>query len=123
MLLYISFAWTTQAFLANAKSRTRRYWNDDYAQRFIKAFQSQEIIGALDKLFRTGGKPIGELLLTAEPHKEPTGLMNKFDYEAEGLLWMERQKLSIKGQAPYRFFEDWKQRNDLPWVIDFKRIK
>lgn len=120
-MLYISFAWTTQAFLADAKSRTRRYWNDDYAQRFIKAYQRQETIGALNKLFRAGGEKMGELILTTEPHKELTGLMNELDYEAEGLAWMERLGILIRGQTPRQFFEDWKRKNDLPWVIDFKR--
>ncbi len=118
-MLYISFAWTTDAFKVGVKHRTRRNWNDDYAQRFIKAFHNQDVIGALDKNFRFGGKQIGSLKLTEAPFKEPTGLMNEFDYKVEGLYWMEKQGIKIKGLHPREFFENWKQTNEMVWVVTF----
>ena len=56
--------------------------------------------------------------------KVDTGIrsMNEFDYETEGLLWIEGNGHLIKGKTPRKFFEDWKQKNDLLWVVDFKKI-
>jgi hypothetical protein len=122
IMLYISFAWTTAAFLAGAKCRTRRYWNDDYAEKFIRIYEKHEPVGALDKLFRAGGKKIGELLLTERPFKQATGLMTEQDFIDEGLSWMQRQGILIKGQSPQQFFREWKLINDTPWVISFKSI-
>ena len=121
-MLYISFAWTTKAFLIGAKSRTRRYWTDEYAKRFIRAFILQEVIAATDRQLRFGGKVIGEIILETKPRREATGLMTEDDYYAEGLAWMEQQGLLIRDQSPHEFFEEWKRKNDCPYIIDFRRI-
>jgi hypothetical protein len=63
---YISFAWTTAAVQAQCKDVTRREWDDDYAARFQKG----EVVGALDKLFRAGGKQFGTIRLLEKPYKE-----------------------------------------------------
>jgi hypothetical protein len=122
-MLYISFAWTTDAFKVGVKHRTRRSWNDDYAQRFIRAYQNNDTIGAaLDKNFRFGGKQIGSFKLTELPFKQPTSLMTELDYKLEGLYWMEKQGIKIQGLTPRDFFEDWKLQNETVWVITFQNL-
>ena len=122
-MLYISFAWTTDAFKVGIKHRTRRNWNDDYAQRFIKAFYNQDVIGGLDKNFRFGGKQVGSLKLTEAPFQQLTGKMSEFDYKAEGLYWMEQQGIKIRGLTPREFFENWKQDNEMVWVVTFVKLE
>jgi len=118
-MVYISFAWTTDAFKVGVKHRTRRSWTTDYAQRFIRAFRGQDTIGALDKNFRFGGKQIGTLKLTEEPFQQLTSRMTEFDYKAEGLYWMEKQGIKIKGLTPREFFEAWKEEDEMVWVVTF----
>ena len=50
--MFISFAWTTKPFLANAKNVTRRYWKDSH----VKQFTIGAIVDAYDKLPYRGGK-------------------------------------------------------------------
>ena len=45
--------------------------------------------------------------------------MTEFDYKAEGLFWMEKQGIKIRGLAPREFFEAWKQDNEMVWVVTF----
>lgn len=49
--MIVSFAWTTGAFLAGRKSRTRREWDDAYARRFnVKPNQQELYIDAILQL-------------------------------------------------------------------------
>jgi len=86
---------------------------------FFRAFKGQDTIGALDRTFRARGKQIGTLKLTEEPFQQLTGKMTEFDYKAEGLFWMEKQGIKIRGLAPREFFEAWKQDNEMVWVVTF----
>jgi len=122
-MLYISFVWTCAAFTAGVKNRTRRNWNDNYAQRFIKAYYNQGVIGALDKNFRFGGKQVGSLKLTEAPFQQLTGKMSESDYQAEGLAWMEQQGIKIRGLHPREFFLNWQQANEMVWVVTFTKLE
>lgn len=121
-MLYISFAWTTDAFNIGVKYRTRRSWKNNYAQKFIKAFHNNNTIGALNKDFRFGGKRIGNLKLIEIPFQQLTSKMSEFDYKAEGLYWMEKQGIKIQGLNPRDFFENWKTSNEMVWVVTFTKI-
>ncbi len=46
-----------------------------------------------------------------------TGKMSEFDYKAEGLYWMEKQGIKIRGLTPREFFENWKQTNEIVFVL------
>lgn len=116
--MIISFAWTTQAFLAQRKFCTRRNWSLPYAGKFHQFDQ----IDAWDKLPRAHGKKVGRILLTESPFRQWTSLMTAEDYEIEGLAWMEIQGLLIRGMQPLEFFENWKKANELVWVIRFDPI-
>jgi len=116
--MFISFAWTTKPFLADSKKVTRRYWKDSHVKKFTKG----QFVEIYDKLPYRGGKIIGKIMLTTEPYQQRTGLMTEDDYWKEGLHWMEISGISINGKRPRQFFEDWKEKNDLVWVVEFEKI-
>ena len=115
----ISFAWTTPAFLANRKTRTRRDWNDDYA----KTFKKGQLVAAYDRLARIGGKQIGIIELTETPFKEFTCKVQPEDWELEGFAYLESIGVRINGHSPAEFWKQWLNSNKQLWVISFRRIK
>jgi len=116
--MFISFAWTSEPFLANSKVVTRRYWKDSHAKKFKKGM----IVDVYDKLPFRGGKKIGEIKLTKNPYQLNTMWMTEMDYYLEGLLWMEYNNKTINGQKPRDFFERWKDKQDLVWVVEFEKL-
>lgn len=116
--MFISFAWTTEPFLADVKIVTRRYWKFNHAYKFKKGM----IVDAYDKLPYKGGKKIGKIKITKKPYQSYTGRMTEKDYTLEGLYWMEVNNKKIKGEKPRVFFEKWKRKNDLVWVVEFEKI-
>ncbi len=114
----ISFAWTTGAFLAGRKCRTRRYWNDDYAARF----KERELVQAFDRQPRFGGKKIGVIEIIGI-RKGNTSELIEEDFEAEGFKFMEEEEILIWKKNPRKAFEDWKKQHEDVWVIDFRRIE
>lgn len=116
--MMISFSWTTAPFLANAKDMTRRYWKDSHAEKF----KEEMIVNAFDKLPYRGGKKVGEIEVIKRPYQQRTGVMTEIDYKREGLLWMEQNNKTIHGIKPRKFFGDWKKKDDLVWVVEFKKV-
>lgn len=114
-VVIISFAWTTQAFLAGRKTCTRRRWNPEYARRF-KAGQAHD---AFDRSPRFGGKRIGALRLTCDPYQETTDQMPSSDFEREGLQYLVEQGLTIDGIHPRLFWDAWKTSKETVWVVRF----
>ncbi len=118
----ISFAWTTDALLAGAKTCTRREWTDDFAKRF----HAGDLVAAYNRNPRNGGKQIATIRLTRDPYPEFLADAPEDDYAAEGLAWMERQGLLVpvggKRIVPSRFWELWKWNNPLVWVVRFELV-
>jgi len=115
----ISFAWTLDAVLAGRKTKTRRYWNDDYAKRFKKG----DLVAGYDRLPRVGGSQKTTIQLTEAPYKQRTSLMTEQDFEDEGLKYMEEQDLWIQLLTPRQFFENWQLADEELWVISFKLME
>ena len=118
--MIISYAWTTPALLALRKHRTRRHWQDSYAERWLAGSTHK----AYDHLPRAHGKQVGTVTLKRHPFKENTKLMTEVDYELEGLKYMEEQGLFVKVSrgvfiTPRSFFDQWREAGELVWVIDF----
>lgn len=116
----ISFAWTTAAVQARCKDVTRREWDDDYAARFQKG----EVVGALDKTFRAGGKQFGTIRLLEKPYKESESLMPDRDYAGEGFEFLDklpRFKPAMWKNTIMRFkFENDRDYGDEFWVVRFE---
>lgn len=118
----IAFDWTTPAFLAGRKTRTRRDWAPDYARRF----QQWEICQAWNHSPRVrmrNPKKIGELQIV-EPirYENNLGGMTEGDYEREGFAYMEEQGQTIWGKTPRRAFDDWKAMDRMYYIVDFKKL-
>jgi len=116
--MFISFAWTADAFTTYNKDMSRRYWKKDHALKF----KPNMIVDAMDRLPHRGGKRIGEIKIIKRPWQQPTGQMTEIDYRREGLLWMEQQGMLIKGQKPRVFFEEWKEKDEVVWVVEFETL-
>ena len=114
----ISFAWTVPSLLARRKTRTRREWRDDYAQRF----RVGDMIQAWDKQPRFGGKKIGIIEITGIK-KQNLSEMTAEDYEKEGFKFFEEKGLKIWDKDPADAFNDWQEDDYEVWVIDFKVIE
>ena len=123
-MLIISYAWTTAALLAvedghGVKTCTRRSWNENYARMFRAGMEVQ----GWDRSPRSGGQQIAVVSLTADPYLERTGAMPDADYEKEGLGWMERRGVMIRGRTPREFWESWKDADELVYVVRFQVMK
>lgn len=86
--MIISFAHTTEAFLAGIKTVTRRDWSDKHFQQWLKAYEAGRLIhDAYDKSPRCHGKKVGQFELTCMPYREALRDMPESDLKAEGDLW------------------------------------
>jgi hypothetical protein len=104
--MLISFAWTTEAFLAGTKTVTRRNWSDRTFEQWCKAWDEQRLIhNAWDKNPRCKGKKVGMFILTARPYRERLGDFPESDLAAEGGLWATVQDyIDLQGGNPDKEF-------------------
>lgn len=125
----ISFAWTTPALLAGAKTCTRRDWTPDYANHF----KAGDVVSAFDRNPRNSGKKVAEIRLLNTPVLESTLDMPASDYQAEGFAWLyghadvlpakifgapcSRDDFSPAG------FNRWRQRSELLYVVRFALVR
>jgi len=114
----ISFSWTTTAFLAGAKTVTRRDWKDSYA----KTFKKGEIVAAYDKQRRFGGRKIGLIKLTKDPYKQSTVELTDEDWWAEGMDVLESEGRLVDGLMPSDFWLRWQTEPVDLWVVNFEII-
>jgi hypothetical protein len=86
--MILSFAWTTDPFLAGLKTVTRRDWGDRTFAQWCKAWDERRLVhSAWDKNPRCKGKEVGTFILTAKPYRERLGDFPEHDLAAEGGLW------------------------------------
>jgi hypothetical protein len=81
----LSFALTAEEFTSGRKSVTRRDWSDRHLSMWQGLWDTGRLLHqAWDNIPIAGGKPIGELVLTARPYREKLGDMPRADLIAEG---------------------------------------
>ena len=115
----ISFAWTTPALLAGAKTVTRREWSDGYARTFHRG----DLVAAYDRNPRAHGKQVATIELTFDPYQEQLWQAPAEEYDHEGLAWMAKRGLTLPGgEAPLEFWRRWRQENPLVWVVPFRVV-
>ncbi len=117
MSLIVSFAWTTDSFLAGRKTRTRRDWKDSYAEMFKPGY----FVQAWDRQPRFGGKKIGEIVIV-KVWKQNTSQLTEEDYEKEGFAYMEEKGIKMWGKPARQAFDDWKKETKDMWVVDFRKL-
>jgi hypothetical protein len=115
---HISYAWTTEALQAGAKEETRRHWTAAYAKRF----HAGDIVVAIDKDFRYGGKRVGLVMISADPYPENTRDMPEEAYKREGLEWMAERGQLIRKQHPRAFFDAWRAAAEDVYVVRFEWV-
>lgn len=121
----ISFAWTTPALLAGAKTVTRRNWQPRYA----RGFTAGQLVDAYDRSPRIGGKKVATIRLTKTPYLQPTSLMTEDDFRREGIAWMVQngiKPMMVAGVTPVHdwrmWWDQWKRADELVYVIEFEVV-
>lgn len=106
--MILSFAWTTSDYLAGRKCATRRFWTDDYAEKFYMVTSKNNMIfRAFDRSPRFKGREIGLARLKMKPFKQRLSDMTDADLNEEGTLWknldeyIEMMLSQNKGDNPY----------------------
>jgi hypothetical protein len=116
----ISFAWTTPALIAGAKTCTRRDWKPEYAIRFHKG----DICLAYDKQPRFKGKPVAKIRLTVDPVFESTKLAPDSDYAAEGFAWLKAHDIKVIGKYEVdMLWKVWRMGDFDKWVVRFELLE
>jgi hypothetical protein len=119
-VIEISFARTTPALLAGAKTVTRRVWKPKHTAKFTKGRQ----FTALDKDRRYGGKPIAVCEMIEDAHEEPTREIPDSDWEAEGFAYMEANGLLLNDDLECaKQWRLWRQSDKSATVVRFKLIR
>jgi len=115
--MWISFAHTTDAVIMERKRETRRQWAVSHAQKF----RANQVVDFWNKNPRNGGQKMGSIILVNGPYRENTSkLVFPQDYEAEGFAFMEERGQEIQGMPPLIFFQQWKVKKLLLFVVEFK---
>jgi hypothetical protein len=109
--LGISFAKTINELVSGKKTQTRRAWQDDYAKNFIRYFEEDIAIPALDKGRHRGGNQLGFIKLTKRPYQQYLSEMSAADLQEEGGM------VSTVQEFIDTFFEG---QDKLVWVIHFE---
>jgi len=83
--MILSFAWTTEQFLAGIKTETRRDWTDRTLRCWQNAWdQGRHVHLASNKVLYAGGVIIGRFQLMARPERQALFFMNAANLNAEG---------------------------------------
>jgi hypothetical protein len=107
----ISFSRTIDELISGKKTQTRRAWQIDYAKNFIRYFDENIAIPALNKGRHRGGHELGFIKLTQRPYQQYLSEMSLTDLQAEGGMVSTAQE----------FIETYFEGQDkLVWVLHFE---
>ena len=117
----ISFAETTPALLAGAKTVTRREWTEKHA----RSFKAGELVQAWSKGPRVkGAKRVGTIRLTATPYQEMSDCVPFEDYDAEGFTYLADHGLTLFGGLTTReVWVTWRMDPHPLWVVRFELVE
>lgn len=107
----ISFALTINELIAGKKTQTRRAWQDDYAKNFIRYFDENIAIPALNKGRHHKGHELGFIKLTQRPYQQYLSEMSPIDLQEEGGMVATTQEFIDT------YFEG---QDKLVWVLHFE---
>ena len=117
----ISFAETTPALLAGAKTVTRREWTEKHA----RSFKAGEEVQAWSKGPRVkGAKRVGTIRLTAAPYLEESVAAPIEDYDAEGFTYLAEHGMTLfGGSRPQDVWDSWMVSSRPLWVVRFELVE
>lgn len=111
--MYISFAWTTDVWKKGLKTATRRFWTDEYAEKWwCQVVKDGYKALAYDRSPRFKGKRIGTIVDVQQPFLQNLKYFTAADEIEEGHLW----------GTPEKYVEMMlsQGKGDCPYVIKFK---
>lgn len=114
--MIVSFAWTTPALLAGAKTVTRRDWTYGHAQKFTVGM----LVDAYDRSPRAHGKKVATIRITRPPHRESTANLPVEDYAREGFAWLREHG---HRETVDRIMESWGMYPREVWVVQFELVE
>lgn len=120
---YISFAWTTPAVLAAAKTVTRRNWTG----RHRAQFSAGQLVDAYDKSPRNGGRKVATIRLTEEPYTEQLRNFPLEDFDAEGFAYLAERRIPMEriSLGDVGWFPGWPQLDGISkdeWMDPLRRL-
>lgn len=118
--MILSFAETTPALLAGAKTVTRREWADSHARKFTPGLMVQ----AWNKTPRVkGAKRVGTVRITQSPYREMSDLIPAGDFDGEGFRYMTEHGLTLfGGMTPDAVWNLWHAEPRMLWVVRFELV-
>ncbi len=118
--MIISFAETTPALLAGAKTVTRREWNPNHARKFT----ASALVQAWDKTPRVkGAKRVGTIRITQAPYLEMSNLAPIEDFKAEGFEYLNERGLTLFDEmTPTAVWTHWQMNPSPLWVVRFELV-
>ncbi len=127
--MIISFAWTTPALLAGAKTMTRREWSAAHAAKF----RAGQLVDAWDHVPRVkGARKVGTIRITRDPWQQRTGLMTEDDFRREGIAWLVQHGIKpheVHGEGAWpahdwrQWWDSWRRADKLVYVVEFERVE
>lgn len=115
-VVIISFAWTTPALLAGAKTVTRREWKYEHARKFTVGM----LVDAWDRSPRTGkGRKVATIRITRAPRIQNTLNVRLDDYLAEGFQWLAEHGDS---ETVERICNSWLHNPRNLYVVEFELV-
>lgn len=117
--MIVSFAWTTPALLAGAKTVTRREWSAVQAEHF----RPGQLVDAWDRLPRVkGAKRIGSIRVTRDPYRQASDAIAPDQWHAEGFAWMQAYGSSDDAVRASRIWLGWREHPVDLWVLEFELV-
>lgn len=123
--MIISFAHTTPALLAGAKTLTRRTWTAGHAARF----RAGMLVDAWDQVPRVrGARKVGVIRITRDPWIQNSRYLSEEDYIREGFAWLDAHRhdsswlTDLAGISWRQSFETWRALAEDYWVIEFELV-
>lgn len=117
--MIISFAWTTPALLAGAKTMTRRDWKHEHAAKFTVG----QIVDAWDRSPRTGeGRKVATIRITREPRRESTAFVGDDDFDREGFRWLYFHGTAEDRRTVDTIWTQWRFAPREVWVVEFEVV-
>lgn len=123
--MIISFAYTTPALLAGAKTVTRRDWSDRHAALFDKGPPAH--VDAYDRSPRIGGRKVA-VIDVRSLGREPIAEMPDSDYEAEGFAWLHANGVTPPPSSAFpdfsrTTFDAWRASGAVLYVVRFELVR
>ena len=122
--MIISFAWTTPALLAGAKTVTRRDWSPSHAAKF----HAGDLVDAWNQTPRVNSarrgiaiaRKVATIRITRDPWVQMSDALTPLDYRDEGFVWLDDHGQGARVRA---IVDDWHGRPRMLWVVEFELVE